>query len=214
VVVGDQSAGIPVGPDSYLTAEARIRRAALALFGTQGYEATTTRAIAARAGVSKTLVLHHFSTKDNLRNQIDRDVMATVDEAFSALLPSDVDLASFADGYSLLFSRYPDLAAYMRRRILEPTAQTSELLRRILERVQDVLQSMIAQGRAGEPRDLPATVVLQANLGLTAITLGPVLGDFLKGDEPIETRLARAEVDMAQHGYFAPKPKISPDNSG
>ena len=49
-----------------LTAQARIRNAAVELFARDGFEKTNLRAIAAAAGVSAGLVIHHFGSKDEL----------------------------------------------------------------------------------------------------------------------------------------------------
>jgi AcrR family transcriptional regulator len=49
-----------------LTAKARIRDAAMQLFGEVGYERATTRAIAERAGVTSGLIRHHYGSKDRL----------------------------------------------------------------------------------------------------------------------------------------------------
>ena len=200
------TAGVPIGPDHDLTAEARIRRAALVLFGQRGYEATSTREIAALAGVSKTLVAHHFGTKERLRDQIDRDVMATVDQLFEKVRPkgSALDFSSFGESYHRLFAEHPDITAYIRRGILEPTAESSGLLLRILGLIEEILEQLIASGLAARPTDTAAAVVLQANLAMTAILLGPALGGYLDSDEPIETRLARAEIELAVKGYFYP----------
>ena len=46
-----------------LLPRARIRLAALELFGAQGFDKTTIRQIATRAGVSPGLVIHHFGSK-------------------------------------------------------------------------------------------------------------------------------------------------------
>ncbi len=54
-----------------LTARARIRDAALRLFGERGVEGTTIRDIASAAGVSGGLVRHHFGSKDDLRAACD-----------------------------------------------------------------------------------------------------------------------------------------------
>jgi AcrR family transcriptional regulator len=54
-----------------LTARARIRDAALRLFGEHGFEAATTRRIADAAGVSPGLVRHHFGSKQALRQACD-----------------------------------------------------------------------------------------------------------------------------------------------
>lgn len=56
---------------SGLTARARIRDAALARFGTDGVAGTSVRAVAADAGVSAALVLHHFDSKEGLRQACD-----------------------------------------------------------------------------------------------------------------------------------------------
>lgn len=55
------------------TARARIRDAAIELFGRDGFDASV-RAIAAEAGVSPGLVLHHFGSKDGLREACDAHV--------------------------------------------------------------------------------------------------------------------------------------------
>jgi len=62
-------------PDD-LTTRARIRDAALARFPRHGFGATTIRAIAADARVSPGLVVHHFGSKDGLREACDEYVVA------------------------------------------------------------------------------------------------------------------------------------------
>jgi AcrR family transcriptional regulator len=54
-----------------LTARARIRDAALALFAERGMDGATIRDIAQAAGVSGGLVRHHFGSKDGLRAACD-----------------------------------------------------------------------------------------------------------------------------------------------
>lgn len=66
-----------------LTARARIRDAAVRHFGTHGFTAGV-RAIAADAGVSPALVLHHFGSKDGLREECDRVVLETIRERKTA----------------------------------------------------------------------------------------------------------------------------------
>ena len=54
-----------------LTARARIRDAAIRLFGERGIEGASIRDIAAEAGVSSGLVRHHFGSKESLREACD-----------------------------------------------------------------------------------------------------------------------------------------------
>jgi AcrR family transcriptional regulator len=58
------------------TTTARIRDAAIARFGDVGFEKATVRDIAADAGVSPGLVLHHFGSKAGLREACDEYVVA------------------------------------------------------------------------------------------------------------------------------------------
>jgi AcrR family transcriptional regulator len=60
------------------TARARIRDAAITRFAADGIAATSVRAIAAEAGVSPGLVIHHFGTKDGLRYACDEYVAAII----------------------------------------------------------------------------------------------------------------------------------------
>ncbi len=59
-----------------LTTKARIRDAALMLFPEHGFSETTLRQVAGEAGVSPGLVVHHFGSKDGLREACDHHVVA------------------------------------------------------------------------------------------------------------------------------------------
>src|SRR5689334_24453919 len=58
-----------------LTGKANIRNAALRLFAERGHDAVTVRQIAAAAGVSPALVVHHFGSKEGLREAVDQHVL-------------------------------------------------------------------------------------------------------------------------------------------
>lgn len=60
-----------------LTARARIRDAAIARFGREGF-GVALRAIARDAGVSPGLVVHHFGSKDGLRAACDAHVLRVI----------------------------------------------------------------------------------------------------------------------------------------
>jgi AcrR family transcriptional regulator len=59
-----------------LTARARIRDAAIALFAERGVEGATIREIAQTAGVSSGLLRHHFGSKEGLRDACDEYALA------------------------------------------------------------------------------------------------------------------------------------------
>ncbi|MEU4196308.1 helix-turn-helix domain-containing protein [Kribbella sp. NPDC026611] len=69
-----------------LTARARIRDAAIGLWGERGIEGASIRDIAAAAGVSSGLVRHHFGSKEALRDACDeyaKERMAEVGDELS-----------------------------------------------------------------------------------------------------------------------------------
>jgi TetR/AcrR family transcriptional regulator, regulator of cefoperazone and chloramphenicol sensitivity len=61
------------------TARAAIRDEALRLFADHGPDGVTVRQIAAAAGVSPGLVLHHFGSKEGLRRAVDEHVLGLFD---------------------------------------------------------------------------------------------------------------------------------------
>lgn len=69
---GARTHGAPTRPADELTGAARIRNAAVELFGEHGFQGVTLKEIAERAGVSAPLVIHHFGSKAGLRKACDR----------------------------------------------------------------------------------------------------------------------------------------------
>src|SRR5215218_9209360 len=115
---------------SDLTARARIRLAALRLFASQGFEATSTRAIAAEAGVSHALVRHHFGSKEGLRQAIDEDVLDAFDSAlagFDRQSPGSDRMAVLGAASAQLFGADEVRRDYLRRALLEGSELSAQL---------------------------------------------------------------------------------------
>ncbi len=66
--------------DDDLTTRARIRDAAVLRFGADGFRASV-RAVATDAGVSPGLVIHHYGSKDKLREACDEHVLREIRRA-------------------------------------------------------------------------------------------------------------------------------------
>ncbi|MEU4621841.1 TetR family transcriptional regulator [Actinoplanes sp. NPDC023801] len=74
--------------DSDLTARARIRDAAIALFTERGIAGATIRDIAQAAGVSSGLLRHHFGSKEGLRDACDEFALARITQLQMAFTES------------------------------------------------------------------------------------------------------------------------------
>jgi AcrR family transcriptional regulator len=95
-----------------LTATARIRDAAIEQFGQHGFDVGL-RGIAKAAGVSAALVIHHFGSKDGLRQACDDFVAESVRTAKSESIQSS-DPASWFGQLAEIESFAPSMAYLVR----------------------------------------------------------------------------------------------------
>lgn len=72
MAMGDEASGVEAGGAE------RILTAAVRLFGERGVAATSLKSVAADAGVSQALIIHHFGSKDALRRACDSRVAELV----------------------------------------------------------------------------------------------------------------------------------------
>src|SRR3954471_4343880 len=136
-----------------LTAKANIRNAALRLFAERGHDAVTVREIAAAAGVSPALVVHHFGSKDGLRAAVDGFAAKAFDSLFAmdeqdladALGGDDDNWVSIAEMFARAFPHGSPLPAYLRRLLLvnDPAGAALfgrwyALTRRLLDAMTDI----------------------------------------------------------------------------
>jgi len=103
---------------SDLTAYARIRNAALEGFARDGVAATSIRDVAKAAGVSHSLVQHHFSSKAALVRAINDYVIAIATDAFSEPpddgWPTDI-VKELGDRLTAFVRDYPIALLYVAR---------------------------------------------------------------------------------------------------
>ncbi|MFD1152421.1 TetR/AcrR family transcriptional regulator [Saccharothrix hoggarensis] len=179
-----------------MTARARIRDAALARFGLDGVAGTSVRAVAADAGVSPALVLHHFESKEGLRRACDEHVLALIRSG-----GGDSDVSGLVES---LRAATP-VRRYLGRALVEATDEARALFAGIVESTRRWLAEREAEGAVRPAADERARAVTYVSWLLAPLVLGDLVGEALGGD-PAETsvavRGARAGLEMLTHGLF------------
>ena len=158
-----------------LTAKATIRNAALRLFAEHGPDAVSVRQIAAEAGVSPALVLHHFGNKAGLRDAVDEYAAQAFDEVIEVGGREDVaqilaagDGGSIAQAFSRVFPPESPLPAYLRRLVLAGDPAGERLFRRWFEATKVLVDEMTRMGfasRSDDP-DVRAAFLIANDLAL------------------------------------------------
>lgn len=166
--------------DTDRTARARIRDAAIARIGAEGFAATSVRAVAADAGVSPALVLHHFGSKDGLRAACDEHVLATIRDGKSATMAGGPGLDTLA-ALRRLDEATPVLR-YLARVLVEPSARVAAL---VDEMVADAVAYTTEGERSGllrPSRDPRARAAVMTLWSLGALALHEHVARLLGAD--------------------------------
>lgn len=185
-----------------LQAHARIREAAVSLFGQRGFRATTVRQIAEAAGVSPGLVIHHFGSKDGLHRACDEWMIgqlttlktsAIAGDAASAMGSAQAQLAPFIGYFAASIAEGGDAAGRMFEAMCEVTRQ--------------IYAVGIPAGVMRDPQDLEATASLLVahSLGISILEkhIAHLLGGEELTDPPVMMRYATAAAEVYTHGVFA-----------
>jgi len=185
-----------------LTGRARIRDAALALFGERGVERTSLREIARSAGLSAGLVRHHFGSKDGLRAACDAYAL----ERLVAVKEAGVPGGRLADP-GFLSDIQPELLVlhrYLARSIVDGSPAAGAVLDRMIV----LSERWIAAYHGGEVSDerAVACVLAAAQIGMLMVReqISKALGVDVSSPQG-HLRLAHALID------FYSTPLLSPD---
>lgn len=149
-----------------LTAKAAIRDQALRLFAAHGPDAISLRQVAAAAGVSPGLIVHHFQSKAGLQEAVNMHVAGLFDELFATMDDADWSTAGGASFAEAIVSRLPPsspIPAYLRRLLLDGHPAGRALLARWHAMSRQVVDQLTAAGmvRAGpDPATLAAFLMV------------------------------------------------------
>lgn len=157
--------------DGDLTGRARILQAAVRRFAADGMSAPL-RAIAADAGVSAALILHHFGSRDGLREACDEHVLAEIRESKAGVITQ----GSSAGGAALLvqlaqIEGYAALVGYVLRCLQDGGPRLRQLVDHIVEDAVDYLRQGEVAGTVRPSRFPEARARFMAEQALGALLL-------------------------------------------
>jgi AcrR family transcriptional regulator len=185
-----------------LTARARIRDAAIKLFGERGIEGASIRDIAAAAGVSSGLVRHHFGSKEALREACDqyaKERMVQIGVEYS-----DPDAIAGLDAAAMHQVASP-LQIYLVRSMMDGSETATALF---LEAVDSVEQWSTAYGI--EPTDRRAYAAALAAIKLSVFAFREQVSKAL--GEDITTPAGYARIGQALIEVFS-IPLLTPEQT-
>lgn len=159
-----------VTQESDITARGRIVGAALELFASEGFRATTLRAIGARAGVSAALVVHHFGGKDGLRCECDARVARFVAEKASK------------DPLDVLSAAVNTFGPYLARMLSETGPSADALFDGLLAAASSAIDQGVADGSMRQPADVEAQAATLVMFGIAPFVLAHQLARWAGGD--------------------------------
>lgn len=191
--------------DGDLTAEARIRDAALARFPRDGFEGATVRAIAEDAGVSPALVVHHYGSKEGLRRACDAYVVERIRTVKGEVIESDslTDPSAIAGGFQIA----EPLMRYLGWALATGSDAAASLFDELVD--ESVRLTRLAEEHgamvAGPDVETRAAVMLSMQMG--ALVLQEHLRRYLDID-PLSVEgvmaISRATLEIFSGAMFAP----------
>ena len=197
-----------------VAAPERIRRAALELFATKGFSATTIRDIAAAAQVSPGLVIHHFGSRENLHRAVDNWVMAFLDD------PSHIDLLGGDMAAIMAFMKEnPDIEpviGYLKQTFRAAKTPSSTLFDRMVRITANAAAHGETAGYLRPSPDAPARNAIMVCYSLGVLLFADDLARHLDGANILEpevySRYLAASLDLLNQGIFT-NPAAAKDNS-
>ncbi|MGD9892561.1 MAG: TetR/AcrR family transcriptional regulator [Dehalococcoidia bacterium] len=180
----------------------RILAAAVEVFGTDGYLGTSTRQIAAAAGLKHSLLFYHFSSKAELYLAAFNLQITELSGALDAIIASDDDayhrLRHFAGTYLTYFTeRGPGLAVILREVAGLPDDVAASIRDSYRASVRTRLERLLIEGvTSGMFRPID-------NVSACAIAVLSILNGFIRGRTIVPDGFTREEILEQVLRYYA-----------
>lgn len=181
--------------------------AALRLFGEGGVEATSLREVAAAAGVSPALVVHHFGGKEGLVAAVDEVALLAFGTAYNSGGPAEGSdlLRRRAEQTARVMRECPDVCAYLGRALVEGTPGSADLFRLMIEAGSAEIDSLAEQGTLRRDTDRLWATLQHFFLIWAPLSFMPLLEKELGGSLLEEENLERwvtANVELFKRGLY------------
>lgn len=186
----------------------RILDEANLLFAQNGYEGTSLSAIASRVGIRKPSLLHHFESKQVLRQA----VLDRLLDHFNEVLPQILKVATTGDTrFEALvneviqfFAQEPDRARLLYREMLDRPDELRETMGRFLAPWLEILVEYIErgkeEGRVQPDVDARAYVLQTIQMIVGTVAVGSTFGELL--DDESNKRQLNEVARVARAGLF------------
>lgn len=181
------------------------------LFGSEGVAGSSLRAVARAAGVSPSLIVHHFGSKQGLIRAVDEDVLARIKLTLSEVPIEGAGaglIEQRAEIVAAFLRSHPALCDYLGRALSERTEASAELFHRLFTAAARD-ERLIAEGVLRPDTDRFWRAMHQVILVVGPLLLRPLIERELGGELLAEENLARwtrARTDLLQHGLYARMP--------
>ena len=194
--------------DDDLKAAAVIREAAMRLFADRGAAAVTIREIAAAAGVSPGLVMHHYGSKDGLKDAVDRRAAAFFEEMLGELarIGEQGGSASLAELFATRLEAQPVMVDYIRRLLLDGGEVADALFGKLFGTTLAGMRSLVEAGVVRPARDEQTRAAFLLANDLSLVLLRRHITSVTGTDPLTREGLARwtaVVMDVYTGGIFA-----------
>lgn len=201
----------------------QVIAASTRLFAASGFDATPLQDIADAVGVSKPAVLHHFPSKEHIRQGVLESIFTHWRNELPRLLLSATAnherFDSVLDEVYRFFTKSPERARFVVREVLDRPAQAREMLRAITP----ILRGVAGYIRAGlgerdDDVDPDAYVLHVMQMVIGAAAMAEVTTALLAGDGRARydrelARIAKASLFGKRHARIAAAPRPTTSTS-
>lgn len=189
--------------------EQAILKAAEELFLEQGFEQTTTKQIAQRAGCNQALLHYYYRTKDNLFVQIFEEKVKFIATHFLDLNLTaqtlEERISQMVEVHFELFRKNPRLVPFLLKEVLSDPVRVAPILDKIKQymvkifgKIDEALHEEIEKG-AARPVSTLNVILTLVSLDMAPFIIAPVLQRVLDlTDEQLDEQLDKRKPEVVE----------------